>query len=69
MTTSTTMTSTNFSPDGMRGGAMDRRHETGHRDQHSSTRSSDKIEHDQSHDHYDDGLVHDHSWHSTSNTR
>jgi hypothetical protein len=55
-----------FSPDGMRGGAMDRRHET---EQHGSTRSHDKVEHDQSHDFYDDGLVHDHSWHSTSNVR
>jgi hypothetical protein len=66
MTTIPTITT--FSPDGMRGGAMERRHDSSH-DHRSSTRQSDKIEIDQSHDHYDDGLVHDHSWHSTSNTR
>jgi len=68
MTTMTT--ATNFSPDGMRGGAMERRHEAGHRDQRSSgARQNELGDSDYGHDYYDDGLVHDHSFHSTSNTR
>jgi hypothetical protein len=63
-----TQTTRNFSPDGMRGPSeMGRRHEVGagHRDQKGEQKShhhGSAIEVDQSHDFYDDGLVHSHHW-------
>jgi hypothetical protein len=62
--------SPNFSPDGMRGGSMERRHETGHsaRETRGGHRA-DQAEAEHGHDYYDDGLVHSHGWAASTNER
>jgi hypothetical protein len=60
-------TTRNFSPDGMRGASDTRHHESGtshreHKSEHKGHHHSPKIEMDDSHDFYDDGLVHSHHW-------
>ncbi len=61
-------TTPHFSPDGMRAPSeTGRRHDAGasHREkksEHKSHHHGSNVEIDQSHDFYDDGLVHSHHW-------
>jgi hypothetical protein len=63
-----TSTTRNFSPDGMRGAPDTRHHDinASHREPKSDHKShhhhGPKVEIDDSHDFYDDGLVHSHHW-------